>query len=181
MTPLSREWLRSKYWDEGLSTAQIAKLIGLSQSHIRRLMRKYAIPRRSISEAKRGIPAKRGDQSPSWRGGRVFLGSGRKYIGIRNPDHPYANSYGYVMEHRLVMEEHLGRRLEPGEIIHHINGDPRDNRIENLILFASRSKHTAFHRATRYDFITTLRFFEGLGKSLSTWENEILLTAGRLG
>ncbi len=37
-----------------------------------------------------------------------------------------------VREHRFVMEQHLGRKLEPWEHVHHINQDPSDNRIENL-------------------------------------------------
>jgi len=48
-----------------------------------------------------------------------------------------------VKEHRLIMETHLGRKLEPWEVVHHINEDKLDNRIENLevMSFGDHTKH----------------------------------------
>lgn len=42
--------------------------------------------------------------------------------------------------HRHVMEEHLGRMLEPNEHVYHLNADPTDNRIENLVIIQKKSK-----------------------------------------
>ncbi len=81
----------------------------------------------------RGI---RGEKHSAWNGGKCKLKRG--YIEIYSPNHPYARGKKYVKEHRLVMENYLGRYLEPWEQVHHRNGIKDDNRIENLQLIQNK-------------------------------------------
>lgn len=91
-----------------------------------------------------------GESNPNWSGGRS-IDPTDGYVRIHMPGHPMASPNGYVREHRLVMSEHLGRMLEPSEVIHHINGDRTDNRIENLDLMSQaehmRLEHTGRKRS----------------------------------
>lgn len=68
------------------------------------------------------------------------------YVLIWAPkDHPSAQKSGLIYEHRLVMERNIGRHLEEWEIVHHKNGNPSDNRIENLELMDGRAKKGSGH------------------------------------
>lgn len=51
---------------------------------------------------------------------------------------------GYRYEHRVVMEGILGRPLATEEVVHHVNGDPLDNRPENLCL-TTKNGHNVIH------------------------------------
>ena len=49
-----------------------------------------------------------------------------------------------IAEHRAVMEEHLGRTLGPEEVVHHVDHDPFNNEIDNLVIL-DRSEHMRLH------------------------------------
>lgn len=60
------------------------------------------------------------------------------YIKLRIPAQNGEPARKDVLEHRYVMEQHLGRKLYPEETVHHINGDRTFNELSNLELFSSR-------------------------------------------
>ena len=66
------------------------------------------------------------------------------YIELRIKDHPSRGTFR-TYEHRYLMERKLRRRLRPGEIVHHKNGNPSYNRISNLELIASNGAHLREH------------------------------------
>jgi hypothetical protein len=74
------------------------------------------------------------------KGGRFYDQSG--YVHLTLPDGTQ------VLEHRYVMERHLGRTLEAEEIVHHRNEVRDDNRIENLQVL-DRSAHNTLHNHAR--------------------------------
>lgn len=56
----------------------------------------------------------------------------------------YEKTYGRHT-HRIVAEEKLGRLLKPGEIVHHIDGNKRNNNPDNLMVFTSQAEHLEWH------------------------------------
>lgn len=64
---------------------------------------------------------------------------------IYKPSHPDARPDGYIFEHRLVMEQKLGRRLLKKEKVHHLDHDKLNNTPNNLIIL-SNSDHMKEHK-----------------------------------
>lgn len=88
-------------------------------------------------------PTMVGEGNPNWNGGVANHSAG--YRSIRQSDGTYA------LEHRIVMETHLGRPLLPDEDVHHISlgkAGKSDNRIENLQVM-SKAEHARLHATLR--------------------------------
>ena len=68
-------------------------------------------------------------------------------------EHPNSSKYGYVLHHRIVMENHLGRLLNSNEVVHHKNENKKDNRIKNLELMDYR-EHVKIHSTKGRTMIT---------------------------
>ena len=115
-----------------MSTTEIANDVfdnKISNKTIARRLKKYGIQARDSKY----------ENNYFWNGGIKIDKSGYRLIKCNN--HPHADSTGYIREHRLIMEEHVGRYLTPEELVHHINANKQDNRIENLELMESNSAH----------------------------------------
>lgn len=120
------------------TSAEIAKILGRQPRHIRKILQKYDMPRQ-----KQGGPA--GDRNGQFVAGRRITLNG--YALVTPPaDHPTAKrvkgrNLGYVFEHRLVMEQVLGRPLEDTERVDHVDGLTLHNHPDNLRVFASNADH----------------------------------------
>jgi len=95
--------------------------------------------RLNLKKAHKVLRATKGILSRQWKGGRWIspLGYTLVYVNEDSPYFPMVTHRRHVLEHRLVMAEHLGRCLKSEEVIHHKNGIKDDNRLENLQLVTS--------------------------------------------
>lgn len=115
------------YQDEKMDSIQVGRVMGVRGYIVRNLLREHGFKVRGRGEAKR-INAL----------GRIV---GRhQYLAIKTGESRHGK-----MLHRYLMEQRIGRELERGEVVHHINGDKRDNRLENLQLMTN-SEHMKLHR-----------------------------------
>lgn len=117
----------------------------LGKHHTKKSRRKMSDAR--LTWHKTHPEALKGEKHPQWKGGRTIDSNG--YMLIHAPDHPHAQINGYIGEHRLMMEEILGRYLLPEEIVHHEDEIKDNNEPGNLRLFSSNKEHLDYHRDLR--------------------------------
>jgi hypothetical protein len=90
-----------------------------------------------------------GTANPAWKGGVTYFrkhGNYKpiKYIRCPSEFRAMARKDGYVMEHRLIVAQHLGRDLLRTEVVHHKDHDPHNNDPANLCLFATNRDHKLY-------------------------------------
>jgi hypothetical protein len=91
-------------------------------------------------------PPPRGAANWAWKGGVTYWRKAGNYPPIkyiRAPAWalPMARKDGYVMEHRLLMAERIGRLLTRTEVVHHLDHDPLNNALSNLELWPTNQAH----------------------------------------
>lgn len=142
--------LRDLYISKRWSTIRIAGYLSCrTDETIRKALKRYGIPIRTKSEALRNRTiapehrAKlveagrrlnkglRGSDHPAWKGGKRLNRQGYVLIRVGGKD---------VLEHRHVMEQKLGRKLEPWEEVNHIHGIKTDNRPSELEVIPNEHK-----------------------------------------
>lgn len=124
------------------SVSALARLLGVT-----RYVAKSELAKHGITVNRKGYVSPKhvkhyGTEHHNWKGGTWRHSDG--YIYEYAPNHPAASG-GYVLQHRLVMEAHLGRYLTEDETIHHINGKKDDNRIANLQV-VPHGAHMSYHK-----------------------------------
>lgn len=170
-TKFPLEEIIERYQNSNLSLRDLARLYNTNHCSLSYLLKRAGIPIKDkgemISEAWKKQPHPRlgkkgaecpvygrrhsdetkkkmrdnmlGDKSPAWINGRTRHPLGYVLVTIDGSQ---------LLEHRVLMEKHLGRKLSPDEVVHHINGNRTDNRIENLTVM-SRAEHMIHHKIGR--------------------------------
>lgn len=113
-------------YTQGMSQEEVGSIVGISQPVVSRVLVSANVTMRGLHPS--------GDKHGNWVGGVTERADG--YLMERvTTDDSFAcmrTGSGYVLQHRLVVARSLGRPLKTSETVHHINGDRKDNRIENL-------------------------------------------------
>lgn len=124
-------WAIADLYLRGESIASLAKAHNINSGTLYRKLKQMGISLRGRSEAAVLRPKPGRKPSYEWVDKDGYV---RVQAGNRN-----------VAKHRLTMEGHIGRRLLPSEVVHHIDGDRKNNSIANLHLCRNASEHRQIH------------------------------------
>lgn len=124
----TEEWLRERYWNEGLSLREIGELVGVSPATVSKQMEKLGVERR-IENKNRPLKIS-------------HLSAGYELI-----QNEYGGDRYRLLLHRLLAVSEWGFDAVAGNEVHHRNGIPWDNRPSNIEV-VSKSEHKDYHRDT---------------------------------
>jgi hypothetical protein len=113
-------------FEHGSTIAEIVTQLGTNRETVRQYLLKRYTPKQKRVIVLKNFRQPKGQDSPNWKGGREITKAGYVRLWISRDER--------VLEHRKVMEESLGRKLNRSEVVHHINGNNADNRLANLEL-----------------------------------------------
>ncbi len=152
--PIDKGQLIELYVNQRLTYREVAKILQMSEATVLRHLHFNEIPVRRSVDVRRGrklspehrakvvqtLKTGTGSDNGNWKGGRS-VSSGRRKDGFYTL---ILVDGKYIKEHRHVMQQHLGRKLERHEHVHHLNGVKTDNRVENLVVLTI-SEHGRVH------------------------------------
>jgi hypothetical protein len=126
-------------YQQGLCQREIANLYRTYHTNIARVLKINHIQTRITKET-----GKIKEYTSRWNGGVSYDTKGHRRLYL--PEYKNYCKGGIIAEHRYIMEQYLERKLSPSEIVHHINGIPDDNRLENLQIMTA-GEHSRLHNS----------------------------------
>lgn len=133
--------LLKRLCDGTRTSDEIAAIVGCPPKYVQKQMIRFDLPRLN-----RG--ARLGEKHRDWVGGRSIDLDG--YALVAAPEgHATARKIGVMLEHRLIVERHLGRHLRAEEVVDHIDGLQLHNDPSNLRVFPDNSAHLSATLAGR--------------------------------
>lgn len=135
------------YLEEKLTLAKVGERLGCSHTSVQKWLRELCVPIRTVSDY----------DMVHWDRGPVRTITRKGYVNIRFPGHKPNQGQP---EHRYIMEQHLGRKLEKDEVVHHINAVKTDNRVENLMVIKQNQHKTGKDLNYHQHYINRIRELE---------------------
>lgn len=163
------------YWEEQLNIREIAERLGKKEGTVRSAFKYYKIPVRSHSDSLKLAHAKGLWDRCGWKQPKKDK-DGYIWVYVDKDSPFYSMSYkGLVLEHRLIMAQHLGRCLDRNEFVHHRNGKRDDNELSNLFLTTPKEHPMGYKKGFEDGYRKVLQLL-----SANALEDMLMDLCGRL-